>query len=201
MTRPIIGVSLRAHELAAKTSWLCRFYKKSLESAENSTILKNRYLEISNKLKVQCEKHLIEFNTVYKPENLNNAQKLNLNLAILISLSALMISKKLILEIDPLSQTPNLDNSFDCKIFRKEFKSSYQYSEKPFLDVWALFVCGLLTTDVKLRQDIHKGLTLWGEWNSSWIYVKSSKSLKMFSKEGRDVFAVLLDASTLDVIL
>jgi len=168
---PMLGMSLKALELSAKCTWICRLLKHPISSQE---------LKKSETLKTQVYKELDHLNFI-KTED--KEKLVNISFAKSILHGCLIITKKICdWSISLQSLQPEVESIIS------EFKFCYSLYEPHhvLLSIWCLFVCGSASTTVQQREFLTFGFLSMASKIHSSLIMKILKYLKIIWDEEAD---------------
>ncbi|KAH3676336.1 hypothetical protein WICPIJ_009132 [Wickerhamomyces pijperi] len=211
LNHPVLGVSLKCYELSAKCSWICRFFRKSLESFESleKSLLVNRYVEMLTKMKAECLEDTERLKNLSLSPTLKDSERLNVSITKMGQLANLMVVERLLYELADNTDITTLKPNFaqQCQEIVEETRYSYTLSVEPYLDSWTFFVLGVMSVDVQVRELIAECSILTANTANSSLSLKILKFLRVYwesdavsDSTDNDGFEVLLDGSTLDMI-
>lgn len=189
---PIMGICLKASELSAKSTWICRLLQHPISQSTYLTSLDLKTKTIQE----------LEFLTNY--QTTDKRKLVNISFAKSMLYGCLIITKKICQwDINLLDLQQDVNNMIT------ELKQCYKYYDPKdvLVPIWGLFVCGSASTTVEQREFLtYSFIKIASKINSS-LTLKVLKYLKIIWDEGSGNisgihvgFEFLFDTTVLDIV-
>lgn len=188
LNHPILGVGLKAHELASKLSWMCRLKELPL-GEEDSKLCQTLKQEVTDNLE-----RLDAMSTV----NLEKPQKQTLSFSKSVLYGAMILAKKL---CDHTIQIQDMQK--ELKLLMNEINFSRTLDGGYFQPIWAMFIGGSVAITKEDRSSFSEGFKNVSKILHSSLAQKVLRYLEIiWNDEANDPVGLdfLFDTTVLDIV-